>query len=284
MTRVQGLLTQRRYADGPALSAQFFCPRDVAVDQAGNVYVAELGNNRIRKIDTSGNVTTLAGNGTQGYADGTGSASGTAEFNGPAGVAVDSRGNVYVADLGNQRIRTIDASGSVKTLAGNGDAGYVDGTGGANGTAEFYGPNGIAVDDSGHVYVADVDNNRIRQIDSSGNVTTLAGNGYGSPRSGGFVDGTGGANGTAEFFSPWVIAVDRGGNVYVGDTGNNRLRKIDPCGNVTTLAGNGTAGDVDGTGGATGMAELWGPYGVAVDAAGNVYAENNDGRLRRIVP
>ena len=273
----------RGYADGtggPTGTAEFFYPRSMAIDAAGNVYVADYGNDRIRQVDPSGNVTTLAGNGTPGYADGMGGPTGTAEFRGPAGVAVDAAGNVYVADYYNNRINKVDSSGNVTTLAGNGMPGYADGTGGPTGTAEFYSPSNVVVDAAGNVYVADSVNNRIRKVDPSGNVTTLAGNG-----TQGSADGTGGPTGTAEFNNPWGVAVDAAGNVYVADSGNNRIRKVDPNGNVTMLAGNGTWGFEDGTGGPTGTAEFNGPEGVAVDAAGNVYvADSANNRIRKISP
>ena len=129
----------------------------------GNFYVADTNNHGIRKIDSGGNVTTVAGNGTQGFFDGTGGPTGTAEFNQPSGVAADTQGNVYVADEFNNRIRKIDSGGNVTTLAGNGTPGFADGTGGAAGTAEFNDPHGIAVDGSGNVYVGDTANHRIRK-------------------------------------------------------------------------------------------------------------------------
>ena len=181
------------YADGsggPTGTAQFYQPAGIAVDAAGNVYVADTGNNCIRRIDPTGNVTTLAG-GMQGFADGTGGNGGTAEFNAPSSVAVDGQVIVYVADFGNARVRRIDAMGNVTTLAGNGAQGYRDGTGGPDGSAEFAYPSGVAVDAQKKVYVADELNDRIRVIDTAGNVTTLAGNG-----TAGYFDGSGGPTGT----------------------------------------------------------------------------------------
>jgi sugar lactone lactonase YvrE len=176
------------------------------------VYVADTGNNRIRKITPSGNVTTLAGSGSFGYADGQGTA---ASFYEPTGVAVDGSGNVYVADKGNNRIRKITPSGNVTTLAGSGSRGYGEGQGTS---ASFSGTYGLAVDGSGNVYVADNGNNRIRKITPSGNVTTLAGSGsYGS---------TDGPGTSASFNSSTGVAVDGSGNVYVADMFNHRIRKI----------------------------------------------------------
>ena len=189
------------YTDGTGTSAKFYNPTGVAVDGAGNVYVADLSNHRIRKITTSGVVSTLAGSGTSGYTDGTGT---SAQFNSPTGVAVDGAGNVYVADQGNHRIRKITTSGVVSTLAGS-TSGYTDGTGTS---AKFYNPSGVAVDGAGNVYVADQSNHRIRKITASGVVSTLAGSTYG------YTDGTGTS---AKFAYPFGVAVDGAGNVYVAD-------------------------------------------------------------------
>jgi sugar lactone lactonase YvrE len=267
------------YAEGPGSAAELNLPYGVAVDSAGNVYVADSANARIRVINSAGDVATLAGNGTSGFADGFGGPDGGAEFYRPYGTAVDSQGNVYVADA-DHRIRKIDSSGNVTTLAGNGFPGFADGTGGANGTAMFRQPEGVAVDSVGTVYVADFGNHRIRMIDASGNVTTLAGNGHL-----GFADGTGGPDGGAEFDFPSGVAVDTGGNVYVADKDNNRVRKIDALGTVSTLAGNGFSGYSDGTGGPNGTAEFDFPSGVAVDAQGNVYvADAANDSIRLIDP
>jgi len=200
-------------ADGTGSAARFYYPYGVAVDSAGNVYVADASNCTIRKVTTSGMVTTLAGTPrTEGSADGTGSA---ALFNFPTGVAVDSAGNVYVADLGNSTIRKVTSSGVVTTLAGSpGASGSADGTGSA---ARFYNPAGVAVDGTGNVYVADTNNNTIRKVTSDGVVTTLAG----SSLAIGHADGTGSA---ALFYNPGSVAVDSAGNVYVADTQNNTIR------------------------------------------------------------
>jgi sugar lactone lactonase YvrE len=307
---------------GPNGTAEFNGPEGVAVDAAGNVYVGDAENFRVRKIDPAGNVTTLAGNGIPGDSDGTGGPNGMAEFSFPSGIAVDSVGVVYVADASNNRIARVDPDGNVTTIvargtqflvpsgvavdfaenlfvadtqhnrvlridqagmvttvAGNGSEGYQDGTGGPNGTAVFAHPTGLAVDADGYIFVADFLSNRIRRIDSRGNVSTLAGNGMQ-----GYYDGTGGAEGTAMFDSPVGLAIDSVGNVYVGDASNNRIRKIDTNGNVTTLAGNGIEGFADGTLGPLGTAEFHSPAGVAVDSATNVYvADALNNRIRKIV-
>jgi hypothetical protein len=334
-------------------------------------------------------VSTVAGNGQPGFFDGTGGPSGTAEFYSPLQIAVDANDNVYVADSKNNRIRVVAPNGATSTLAGNGNASYFDGTGGASGTTEFYGASGVALG-LGQLFVGDFSNDRVRQVMVSGgatttlpatellapwtareeppaprnsrgrtawpwmatatctsptrttsgfewiapngttstlagnampvtstasgpgrsstcrgawpstalatstsstvatiaserslpagNTTTLAGNGM--P---GYMDGTGGASGTAEFYEPQGLAVDGFGNVYVADYGNNRIRVIAPNGTTTTLAGNGMAGYMDGTAGASGTAEFNNPGGVALDNNGNVYvADFGNNRIRLI--
>ena len=257
-TTLAGTAGQIGSADGTGSAARFNSAYGVAVDSAGNVYVADTGNDTIRKITPAGVVTTLAGTAGQfGSADGTGSA---ARFEFPEGVAVDSAGNVYVADTINDTIRKITPAGVVTTLADMaGQVGSADGTGSA---ARFDYPTGVAVDSAGNVYVADDGNDTIRKITPAGVVTTLAG----MAGQVGSADGTGSA---ARFAYPEGVAVDSAGNVYVADTGNDTIRKITPAGVVTTLAGTpGQAGSADVTGSA---ARFDDPTGVAVDSAGNVY-------------
>jgi sugar lactone lactonase YvrE len=282
-------------ANGIGAAARFAQPNAVAVDGSGNVYVADTGNDMIRKITPTGAVTTLAGtplgyNG--GSADGTGSA---AQFSQPMGVAVDQSGNVFVADTGNNTIRKITPAGVVTTLAGTpGTGGSADGLGMF---AQFSRPAGVAVDQSGNVFVADMNNNTIRRITPAGAVTTLAGT-PGS-YSGGSADGTGA---DAQFSHPIAVAVDTNGNVYVADTGtadglsffgNYDIRKITSAGVVTTLAGapySGTAPifpdqtplvtSADGVGAA---ARFGFPSGVAVDASGTVYvADSTNSTIRKV--
>jgi sugar lactone lactonase YvrE len=261
-------------ADGIGTSAQFFGPHGLAIDAVGNLYVADLGNHRIRKITPEGTVTTLAGSGIAGFADGIGTA---AQFSGPTGVALDAAGNVYVADTYTQRIRKITPTGTVSTLAGGGvysfggaPGGYTDGNGT---TARFYLPKGVAVDALGNVFVADDINHRIRKVTPAGIVTTLAGSTLGS------ADGIGA---TAQFNRPSGIAIDASGNLYVADEFNSRIRKITPAGEVSTLAGSTVSGFADGDGAA---AKFNRPTGITVDNAGNVYvADSENDRIRKITP
>ncbi|HTE01114.1 MAG TPA: hypothetical protein VK668_17610 [Mucilaginibacter sp.] len=246
-------------ADGTGTAAQFNNPNGIATDAAGNIYVADTFNSLIRKITPAGLVTTLAGNGTAGYADGTGTA---AQFYGPQGLAVDASGNIYVADFGNNVIRKITPAGVVSTLAGNTTAGYVDGTGTA---AEFSSPAAVAVDAAGNVYVADHNNNMIRKITSAGVVTRIAGTttaGYANAT----FDATTGAYGL--FKDPNGIAVDASGNVYVADLGNHAIRKITSAGVITTVGGSPVQSAVIGL-----------PAGVTVDATGNLFIADEAGRI-----
>ena len=258
-------------ADGMGAAARFTFPFDVAVDPAGNIYVADAGNNTIRKVTPSGNVTTLAGlAGVVGSTDGTGSA---ARFNYPVGVAVDAAGNVFVADAGNNTVRRITPAGAVTTLAGlAGSPGSTDGTGSA---ARFNYPSDVTVDSAGNVYVADAANNTIRKITAGGVVTTLAG----TAGTTGSTDATGAA---ARFNYPAGLAVNGAGTLYVTDAGNHTIRQISSGGVVTTLAGTASAvGSTDGTGSA---ARFNSPRGITLDTAGNLFvADFHNFTIRKVL-
>lgn len=258
--------------DGPGQAAHFWLPNGVAVDHAGNLYVADTASHTIRKLAPDGLVTTLAGlSGSHGTTDGV---AGQARFSAPFGVAVDAAGSVYVADTANNTIRQITTNGVVTTLAGlAGQAGSVDGSGDE---ARFRNPWSVAVDGQGNVFVADMSNNTIRKITPAGVVSTLAG------RAGlsGHADGPGSQ---ARFNCPYGVAVDPEGNVYVSDSGNHAIRLISPEGVVSTLAGlPGYPGSADGTGDA---ARFWNPQGLAVDSEGTVYvADTGNQTIRKITP
>lgn len=266
VTILAGKTGESGSADGSGSEARFNEPNGVTVDGAGNVYVADFQSSTIRKITPTGLVTTLAGTaGRHGSTDGTGS---EARFNGPVGLALDGPGNVFVADANNSTIRKISPAGVVTTFAGTAGS-YGPGRGG-----QFRRPYGVAVDNSGHVYVSDHIAGSIHKITPDGVVTTLAG---GSGRLG-IEDGIGS---TARFSSPFGVAVDHTGNVYVADAGNHTIRKILPTGEVTTLVGMPRyAGSADGSGSA---ARFNAPYGVAIDAAGNLYvADTFNTTVRKI--
>ncbi|GAC1313818.1 MAG: hypothetical protein NVSMB24_37610 [Mucilaginibacter sp.] len=249
-------------------TAKFSFPAGVGVNYRGNLFVADENNSSIRAINTLGVVSTFAGNGSAGLANGTGAA---ALFNTPTGIIADAKGNVYVADNGNNLIRKITAQGVVTTLAGSGVRGAINGTGIA---ASFNQPQALAVDSAGNLYIADMGNNLVRKITAQGVVTTLAGSG-----SAGSANGTGTA---ASFNGPAGIAVDAIGNVYVGDSNNNLVRKITKDGVVTTLAGSGTAGKANGP---LSSATFNGPQGIAVDTYGRLYvADTGNSLIRRITP
>jgi streptogramin lyase len=306
--------------DGTGIAAQFYYPWDVTIDQAGNLFVTDNGNNEIRKITPAGVVTTFAGSTTPGHADGAGSA---ASFHVPTQLTIDTAGNLYVVDKYNNEIRKITSAAVVSTFAGGTLPGHADGTGGG---ASFELPSGICIDPSGNLYIADWGNDEIRKITPAGVVTTIAGtttpgssNGTGSAASfnipaGITIDGAGnfyvgeygsddirkitsayavttiagnniqgygdGTGSAAQFNQPVGICADATGNIYVADAGNNEIRKITPAGVVTTIAGNPTHGNSDGIGTA---ARFYGPSGITTDAAGNLYVadyENNE--IRKI--
>ena len=261
----------RGFADGPAATALFNQPRGVAAGAAGEVYVADGGNHRVRLI-RDGVVTTLAGSGAKGGADGVG---GLASFFWPAGLALGAGRDapLYVTELGGDRVRVITPNGAVTTLAGRGERGFADGP---CRDALFNNPRGIAVDAAGVVFVADSGNHRIRRIEH-GVVDTLAGGG--DYDESGFADGDGAG---ALFYHPIALALcPVTGLLLVADAHNNRIRAVDPrTGAVTTLAGTGEEGAADGE---AAEASLNGPYGLAVDAKGNaLVADTYNHRLRRI--
>lgn len=246
----------------------------VAVDAGGNLFFAELNNNRIRKVDTNGIITTVAGNGAAGYF-GDGGAATNAKLNAPVAVVVDSVGNLFIADSGNGRIRMVNPNGLITTVAGGGSGG----DGGAATNASLSAAC-VAVDGSGNLFIADGASARIRKVDAGGIITTVAGNG-----TNGFL-GDGGLAINAELNRPYGVAVDKLGNVFVGDTYNRRVRKVDTNGVITTFAGNGSS-VFSGDGGAATNAGMLlgssGPTGLFVDPHGNVCIPNFDFARVRLV-
>jgi sugar lactone lactonase YvrE len=260
---------------GPATNASLHLPSGVAFDAVGNLYIADYyGNNRIRKVDTNGIITTVAGNGTPSYA-GDGGPATNASLNGPCGVALDALGSIYIADTYNQRIRKVEVNGIITTLAGTGTAGF-SGDGGAATNANFYQPDGVALDTSGNLYIADSRNQRIREVGTNGIITTVAGDGNDTYAG----DGSAATNASLDY--PYGVAVDALGNLYIADFDNQRIREVDTNGIITTVAGNGTA-TYAGDGGPATNASLHGPCGVALDALGNLYiADTYNQRIRKV--
>jgi uncharacterized protein (TIGR03437 family) len=281
-----------------ANTAQLNGPRGVVVDSSGNVYIADFDNSAIRKatpnsltptvttnlngtttttFNTNSIITTVAGNGTSGFTGDGNTAGNTTEFAGPWGIALDSGGNIYVADVFNARIRKIVSGGSVSTIAGNGLLSF-SGDGSAATKAQLFAPRGVAADTSGNLYIADTSNNRVRKVAPGGVITTVAGNG-----TAGF-GGDGAAAAGAQLNQPVALAIDSFGNLYIADFSNQRVRMVSPGGVISTVAGNGTAG-FGGDGGAATAAQLNGPIALTVDRGGNVYVSDfNNSRVRKFTP
>lgn len=259
---------------GSASTAQIGDPFGVAVDLLGNVYIADFVNHRIRKVNTSGIISTFAGTGVPGFS-GDGASATLAQLNYPTSIAVDSSGNVYIADKDNVRIRKVNTLGVISTIAGTGVSGY-SGDGATATLAELNGLYGIAVDGMGNVYFADQSNYRIRKINILGVISTFAGTGIS-----GF-SGDGAAANLAQINGARGVAVDTLGNVYISDLNNHRIRKINTSGIISTIAGTGVAG-YNGDGAAATLAELNNPYGLAVDVSGNVFISDwFNNRIRKI--
>ncbi|MBI6546725.1 MAG: hypothetical protein HY692_08020, partial [Cyanobacteria bacterium NC_groundwater_1444_Ag_S-0.65um_54_12] len=328
---------------GPATSAQLGNTKGIVVDMAGNVYITDSSNYRIRKVDTAGIITTMAGNGTLGYS-GDGGPATSAQLGSPKGIVADMAGNIYIADSSNYRIRKVDTAGIITTMAGNGllapiESGQAitlrieqphcvlvddqnqlyfsanwDGqvskvdyfsklvaTVAGNGTPGFSGDGGpatsaqlgyfvrgMAKDAAGNLYLVDQQNHRIRKVNAAtGIITTVAGSGTTGPSGGGYT-GDGGPATSAKLKNPASIASDSGGNLYIADRENHRIRKVNAAtGIITTVAGSGTTGPLGGgytgDGGPATSAKLKYPAGVTVDSAGNLYiADTSNHCIRQV--
>ena len=252
------------YGDGgPATSANLHLPMGVAADKSGNVYIADTGDNTIRIVTTDGNIATFAGDSFPSYQGDAGLAT-KAELHSPEDVAVDSSGNIYIADTANAYVRKVTTDGNINFIAGDGSIGY-SGDGGLATSAGLIAPMALALDSSGNVYIAENGDGRIRKIDvKSGNISTVAGSG--TP---GF-SGDGSDPTKAQLNSPTGVTVDSGGNLYIADSLNRRIRKVASGGSISSLAGNGTF-SYSGDGGPAIKAQLNTPQGVAADSAGNFY-------------
>ena len=249
-------------------------PYDVVVDKSGNVYTSDGSRNAVLKISTAGVATLFAGSGKTKF-DGDGGSAVNASLNTPVGLALDTAGNLYICDLAHNRIRKVTPGGTISTVAGTDAEGYA-GDGGKATSAALSNPHGVAVDSAGNIYIADTNNFRIRKVDTSGTISTYAGNGGLSP-AGENVPAT-----SVGLFSPWALALDSAGNLYITEWLGHRVRKVDKNGIITTVAGTGTGG-FSGDGGAAPSAMIQGPQGIRFDGAGSLYiADGMNNRVRKV--
>jgi uncharacterized protein (TIGR03437 family) len=256
---------------GLAVNASLSSMLGLALDNAGNLYIADSGNRRVRKVTSAGIISTIAGTGVQGFS-GDGGPATSALLNTPASVLF-SGGNLYISDSSNQRIRRVSSDGTITTIAGNGVTGFSGDGGPATGAALAF-PLGMAMDSLGNLYFADGNNNRVRRISPAGVITTVAGNGVGH------FAGDQGAAISASLDVPEDVALDGAGNLFIADAGNNRVRKVDNSGIISTLAGVGDNG-FSGDGGPASQAMLDFPWGLTTDATGSVYiADRVNNRVR----
>ena len=261
---------------GPAVEARLRFPRAVTLDAAGNLYIADPGDHRIRRVDSSGTITTIAGTGVEGYS-GDGGPAVDAQIHHPAGMVVDTEGNLFFSEPFERRIRRVDSSGIITTIAGTGEEGF-SGDGGPAVQAQLGSPSGVAVDAAGNLYITVITNSTIRRVDPSGTIATIAGVGRW-----GFA-GDGGPAVQAHLNSPSDVAVDSAGNLYIADESNLRIRRVDSSGIITTIAGSGERGFA-GDGGPAVEAQFDRPRGVAMDMTGNLYiADHGNHRIRKVDP
>jgi sugar lactone lactonase YvrE len=259
---------------GLATNATLRSPSGVALDASGNLYFADTFNNRIRKVDANGIISTVAGRNGVGFS-GDGGFATNASLSQPHGLAFDALGNLHVADTVNYRVRKVDTNGIISTVAGHGFPGY-SGDGGPATSANLDAPEGVAFDALGELYIADFRDNRIRKVNAKGIISTVAGNG--NPG----YSGDDAASTNASLSGPYGVAFDAFANLYIGDTANNRIRKVDKNGVITTIVGGGSKGLGDG--GLPTNASLNGPSGVAFDAARSLYiADSINNRVRKVV-
>ena len=266
---------------GPAVGALLLNPSGMAMDSAGNLYIADANSSvdLVRKVAPNGIISTIAGINEQAGYTGDGGPATRAQLNSPNGLALDSSGNLYIADTFNNRIRKVAPNGIITTVAGGGSFSINQGDGGPAAQATLSFPYGVATDTLGNLYIADTLNYRIRKVDSSGKISTVAGSGLIVSYTGGVGDG---GPATSAIVEPYGVAVDTAGNLYIADNIHNRIRKVTPNGVIATVAGTG-AGSYSGDGGPATQAGLYQPSGVAVDAAGNIFiADTGDERVRMV--
>ncbi len=275
ITTVAGNGTNSYSGDGgPATNASLSSSGSTVTDPSGNLFIADYNNNRIRKVDTNGIITTVAGNGTNSYS-GDGGPATNASLNHPYGITFDNLGNLYIADFLNNRVRKMDTNGMINTVAGNGTGSY-SGDGGTATNASLNHPFGVALDAFGNLFISDSLNFRVRKVDINGIITTVAGNGING------YSGDGGAATNAKLYFPYGVALDASGNLFIADDINSRIRKVSIDGMITTVAGNGSSG-YSSDGGAATNTSLYQPLGVAVDTFGNLFiADTSNNRVRKV--
>jgi sugar lactone lactonase YvrE len=261
---------------GPAIKANFKTPAGLAFDPEGNLYIADRENHRRRKIDASGNISTFAGIGEAGFSGDDGPAV-KARLNLPSGVVADQKGNLFISDRSNDRIRVVDKKGVIRTYAGSGVAGF-QGDAGAALKAQLDKPFGIALDEAENLYIADRNNNRVRKVSPEGIITTVAGDG------GFFFMGDNGPAYRASVAAPTGVAIDKKGNLYIADRNNNRIRLVDKLGMIRTVAGTGQQ-DYNGVSETARETNLYLPFGLTVDSNDNLLViDRSHYRIRRIDP
>lgn len=248
---------------GPAVNAQLSFAQGIAIDGRRNIYIADTGNHRIRKVTPDGRIATIAGTGRRGM-EGDGGPALNARFDQPYGLALDAAGNLYVADLGNHRVRKISPDGIITTVAGAGGKGS-RGDGGPAAEAQLMSPRNVALDAAGNLYISEFEGHRVRRVSPEGVITTFAGTGVAG------LGGDGGPAALAQLAFPAGLAVDRDGALFIADSGNHRIRKVTSGGIITTYLG-------------TGVVELHTPAGVALDANGTLYVTENTAQVRRFPP
>jgi hypothetical protein len=276
ITTVAGTGTGGYSGDGgSATNAKLYAPWGIATDASGNLYIADDDNYRIRKVNSNGIITTVAGNGTQGFS-GDGGLATNAKLTGTFGITLDKIGNIYIVDEGNSRVRKVNTNGIITTFAGNGNGGN-SGDGGLAINATLSEPWGVTVDGLGNVFVSNNYSNVVRKINTNGIISTIAGivsygpSGY---------SGDGGNATNAKLYGPAGLAADASGNLYIADSYNNRIRKVNSNGIISTFAGTGFRGST-GDGGPATSAEFFYPQGITLDSSGNLYiADFSNSRIR----
>ncbi len=258
---------------GPATAAEIQNPAGLYADTTGNLFFADQSNNRVRMISTSGIITTIIGNGVGGFSGDGGQAT-AAEINAPQGIFIDKKGNIYIGDFFNNRIRKVNTSGIIRNIAGNGFTNF-SGDGGPATAAELNGPSDVCVDTTGNVYIADETFSHIRIVNTSGIINTFAGNGVNG------YSGDGGPATAAEIHGPSGVRIDGAQNIYIADLQNRVIRKVNTSGIISTVAGIAGISNYSGDGGPASAAELTAPTGLCFDGMGNMYI-SDDYRVRMV--